>query len=115
MKIHKIKDNDELEYRGFIFTVELIDNKAKFKFVRKHDGKKGKEFVPPTKTEMMDYAAGRGHLSSVGATAWDYYNELGWKDKNRDQVSNWKAKMISTWLKESNKIKTTATKEEMVR
>ena len=114
MKLKEIEPNEEFIFRGFVFTLTMEDNKAKFKFIRKND-KKGKEFVPPNKTEMMDYAFSRGHEALVGATAWDYYNELGWKDKNGEQVNNWKSKMIATWLKESNKRKTTVTKDEMVR
>lgn len=66
--------------------------------------KEKKAFIPPTREEMAEYAHSQGHYRSVGLDAWKYYNNLKWKDKNDKPVLNWKAKMLSTWLKDENKM-----------
>ncbi len=103
MKLIEIKD-EEFLYRGFLFKLETIDNKVKLKFIRKWDGKKKREFHPPTKEEVMTYFFDKGYESFSGIKAWEYYNELGWKDKNGKQVLNWRSKMIM-WFSEDIKRK----------
>lgn len=119
MKLQKIKPNEEFYFEGHIFSIALIEGKAKFKYIRKHDGKAKKEpkpFTPPSKDEVMTYFFDKGYESFSGSKMWDYYNELGWKDKNGEQVKNWKAKAISTWFKETNKraIKTEDAKPQLI-
>lgn len=65
--------------------------------------RKRKEFVAPSKEEMMDYAAEKGFDRSVGAQAWEYYSVADWKDAKGDQVLNWKQKMIASWFKNAQK------------
>jgi hypothetical protein len=65
--------------------------------------RKRKEFVAPSKDEMMDYAAEKGFDRSVGAQAWEYYSVADWKDAKGDQVLNWKQKMIASWFKNAQK------------
>jgi len=65
--------------------------------------RKRKEFVAPSKEEMMDYAAEKGFDRGVGAQAWEYYSVADWKDAKGDQVLNWKQKMIASWFKNAQK------------
>jgi uncharacterized protein YdaU (DUF1376 family) len=65
--------------------------------------RKRKEFVAPSKEEMMDYAAEKGFDRSIGAHAWEYYSVADWKDAKGDQVLNWKQKMIASWFKNAQK------------
>ena len=65
--------------------------------------RKRKEFIAPSKEEMMDYAAEKGFDPSVGAQAWEYYSVADWKDAKGDQVLNWKQKMIASWFKNAQK------------
>lgn len=65
--------------------------------------RKRKDFVAPSKEEMMDYAAEKGFDRSVGAQAWEYYSVADWKDAKGDQVLNWKQKMIASWFKNAQK------------
>lgn len=65
--------------------------------------RKRKDFVAPSKEEMMSYAAEKGFDPSVGAQAWEYYSVADWKDAKGDQVLNWKQKMIASWFKNAQK------------
>ena len=104
MKPKEIKLNEEFIISNFVFIADIQDSKLKFKFVRKHDGK-AKGFVIPTQHEVMEYFFQKGYESLTGATAWDYYNELSWKDSNGKEIKNWRAKMLSVWMKPENKRK----------
>jgi len=59
-----------------------------------------KEFIPPTLDEMKEYCTAKGYNESIGERAFNYYEELGWKDKDGKQVKNWKLKLISVWFKD---------------
>lgn len=115
MKIHKIKDNEELEYRGFIFTVELIDNKARFKFVRKHDGKVKKvklDSVPaPLEADVRKYAIDNGYNPDFMWERMKGYIAAEMKDSHGNHVRNWKLKLNQVWFKPEHKIKQELTKE----
>jgi len=104
-KIKELLPNEEFVFQGYVFTAYLEDSKVKFKLLRKHDKKVKKGFDPPTLIEVKKYFEEKGYSSDAAKTAFDYYTELGWKDGNGKQILNWKAKMISVWFKEQNKIK----------
>lgn len=77
--------------------------------------KKGKEeFVAPSLDEVKDYFVAKGHRSDVGETAYKYYNENNWHDRNNEPVVNWKLKMISVWMKDETKITEVAKQSKMV-
>ena len=57
----------------------------------------------PTMEEFKKYCKQKGYIEHIGETAWNYYNNLGWKDKNGNQVKNWKNKLIENWFKEIHK------------
>ena len=61
-------------------------------------------FVPPTLEEVKSYFKENGYKEETAITAFKYYDVSDWKDKNNNQVKNWKQKMISVWFKEENKI-----------
>lgn len=65
--------------------------------------RKRKDFVAPSKEEMMSYAAEKGFDPSIGAQAYEYYSVADWKDAKGDQVLNWKQKMIASWFKNAQK------------
>lgn len=70
---------------------------------KENSKRKRKDFVAPSKEEMMSYAAEKGFDPSVGAQAWEYYSVADWKDAKGDQVLNWKQKMIASWFKNAQK------------
>ena len=104
-KIKEINEGEEFIFKGYVFTCSIVDGKAKFKLIRKHEGKPSKTFIPPTIDEVKGYFKEKGYSEEGAKTAFDYYTELGWKDGNGKKILNWKAKMISVWFKEQNKIK----------
>lgn len=65
--------------------------------------RKRKDFVPPSREEMMDYCQEKGYDRSLGAQAYEYYSVADWKDAKGDQVLNWKQKLIASWLKNAQK------------
>lgn len=67
--------------------------------------KKRVEFTPPTIEEVTTYFVEKGYSKHTAETAFNYYQNLEWKDSNNKQVVNWKSKMIAVWMKEENKIK----------
>lgn len=52
-------------------------------------------YIIPTLQEVEDYITAKGY-NVVAHTFFDYYEALGWKDKNGKEVKNWKLKLL-TW------------------
>lgn len=81
-------------------------NKLKHKQNKKESIKKKVEFIPPTLEEVQAYCLERNN--DVDARKFfDYYSATDWKDKNGEQVKNWKLKIISVWEKKIEKPKQT--------
>ena len=60
------------------------------------NAKKTKSFKAPTLQEIEAYCIER--KNNVDAKRfYDYYSSANWKDKNGNQVINWKQKMIASW------------------
>ena len=51
--------------------------------------------IIPSLQEVEDYITAKGY-NVVAHTFFDYYEALGWKDKNGKEVKNWKLKLL-TW------------------
>jgi len=64
---------------------------------------KQKNFIPPTKEEVIEYFIEKGFDQKVATKAFDYYNVADWKDSKGNQVLNWKQKMQAVWMKDENK------------
>lgn len=62
----------------------------------------------PTIEDFKNYCKQKGYIEHIGETAWNYYENNNWKDKNGTQVSNWKNKLINNWFKEIHKVETTS-------
>lgn len=63
-----------------------------------------KAFMPPLLGEVEAYFQEKGYTNESAVRAWHYYEELDWIDSNGKPIQSWKGKMISTWMKEENKI-----------
>lgn len=61
-------------------------------------------FVAPTLEEVKSYFKENSYKEETAITAFNYYASNDWKDKNNNQVKNWKQKMVGVWFKEENKI-----------
>ncbi len=72
---------------------------------------KKEKFVAPLLEEVKEFFSTNGFKSEVGKTAFDYYNEAGWKDSRGKAIQNWKQKMRGVWFKEENKIVASASKQ----
>lgn len=75
---------------------------------RKGKEKKGKEIkeedAPPTLLDFKKYCVERGYHENIGETAFYYYQNMNWIDKEGNAVKNWKNKLNNVWFKEDNKI-----------
>jgi hypothetical protein len=65
-----------------------------------------KKFTPPEYSEFALYFTEKGFPEPLARRVYDYYTELDWKDANGKAVKNWKAKVLSVWMKEESKTKT---------
>ena len=71
-------------------------------------------FVPPTLEEIKEYCLQR--RNNVDAKRfYDYYNEGDWKDKNGNQIKNWKQKMIANWEKNADKKPNISERQEYIK
>ena len=66
---------------------------------------KNDSFVPPTPSEVAEYALTLGYLVN-GKAFCDWYGENDWYDKNNKLVRNWKSKVSKVWCRETNKLET---------
>jgi len=62
-----------------------------------------KEFVPPSREEVIEFFEERGYKKEAAIKAYDYYNVSNWVDKEGKPVKNWKRKMINVWFKDENR------------
>lgn len=76
------------------------ERKKEIKEIKKVN-KESKPFAPPSIDEVVKFFEENGYMN--GDKAWNYYNDGDWKDKNGDQVNNWKQKMRMVWFKDENK------------
>lgn len=63
------------------------------------------EFIPPTLEEMKEYFKERGYSLHTAETAFHYYKNLDWHDKDGNKIVSWKSKVSAVWMKEENKVK----------
>lgn len=66
---------------------------------------KNDSFVPPTPSEVSEYALTLGFLVN-GKTFCDWYGENDWYDRNNKLVRNWKSKVSKVWCRDDNKLET---------
>lgn len=66
---------------------------------------KNDSFVPPTPSEVAEYALTLGYQVN-GKTFTEYYGDNDWYDKNNKLVRNWKSKVSKVWCRETNKLET---------
>jgi hypothetical protein len=79
-------------------VANVADSKSKSKSKSKNEIKNESEikneFTPPTLQQVKDYYIEKGYQDSPN-TFFDYYDASNWKDKDGEQVKNWKQKAIS--------------------
>ncbi|GAP70585.1 hypothetical protein BA6E_12517 [Bacteroidales bacterium 6E] len=68
-----------------------------------NEEKKKIRFTPPTVEEVKNYFVEKGYSPEQGEKAFNYYSVANWKDRNGDQVKNWKQRMIANWFKPESK------------
>lgn len=84
--------------------IDIDKDNDKDKEIEKEDKKKiikKKNFVAPTKEEVIDYAKKKDRLDLVD-NFYDYFTEGHWVDSLGNKVKNWKQKFI-TWMNKNPK------------
>ena len=71
---------------------------------RNNKGAKNKKLIIPTIEEVKQYFKEAGYSEESAITAFDYYTDLDWHDKNDNPVLNWKMKMRTVWFKDEHKL-----------
>ena len=107
IKYSESRRNNKLKKNISSTYVKHMENENENEDINKDDNNKGKpkksKFIPPSVDEVVKFFEDNGYTN--GDKAWNYYNDGDWKDKNGDQVSNWKQKMRMVWFKDENKKK----------
>lgn len=64
-------------------------------------------FIPPTIEQVIEYCdliRKRDGYDLNPKKIYNYYNDSNWVDSRKNQVKNWKTKILNNWCKEENKI-----------
>ena len=86
---------------------ELVRNASKVKISKVKESKDIiEEFIIPKIEEVENYFFENGYRKDVAKKAWNYYNNLNWKNSKGKKVVNWKNTVMNNWFTEENKIKT---------
>jgi hypothetical protein len=86
---------------------ELVRNASKVKISKVKESKDiVEEFIIPSVEEVENYFFENGYRKDVAKKAWNYYNNLNWKNSKGKKVLNWKNTVMNNWFTEENKIKT---------
>lgn len=63
---------------------------------------KTKSVQKPTLTQVEDFFIEKGSTTEQAKKAFDYYEVADWHDAKGKPVKNWKQKMLSVWINNSN-------------
>ena len=84
------------------------------KETKKKTTKKNNIFIAPTLEDVILYFQEKGYNQEIATKAFNYYSGADWKDRNNNQVLNWKSKMQNNWFSDEYKIKPESEKVEYV-
>ena len=62
-------------------------------------------FMPPIVEDVLNYFDENGYSKEAATKAFNYYNNLGWKNSKGNQVLNWKNTMLNNWFTPQNEKK----------
>lgn len=97
MQVHSNSKTDAMQ-NDAIKVKESKGNKKEKK------GEEKKAFIPPALEDVKIYFREKGYTEDSAIRAWEYYESNDWKDRNQNQVLNWKQKVIAVWFKDENKL-----------
>ena len=63
------------------------------------------KFIPPVLEDVIIYFDENGYSKEAATKAFNYYNNLGWKNSKGNQVLNWKNTMLNNWFTPQNEKK----------
>ena len=63
------------------------------------------KFISPTLEDVIIYFDENGYSKEAATKAFNYYNNLGWKNSKGNQVLNWKNTMLNNWFTPANEKK----------
>ena len=88
-------------------------NTRNITYIEKTIEKKKKEFIPPTRQEVYEYAQEQNNLE-LADKFYDWYNSTNWRDKNNKRIKNWKNKFLIWIRRNDEKQKQVADNTKMV-
>ena len=89
--------------RGFISAAMDLRGDRDESWHEQSGGKK--DFEPPTVEEVIEFFKSKDFPEQLAREFHEYYALGDWKDKNGNQVKQWKQKAVSVWLKSDRKEK----------
>lgn len=90
---------NNIEYMSNITNNNKEIKNNKLFFTKKVEKKS--VFIKPTLEEVQEYCKRRNNKVDA-KKFYDYYEVNDWKDKNGNDVKNWKQKMIANWENQKN-------------
>jgi hypothetical protein len=108
----KIKENEQFEMGGQVFSYIMENNSIKLKSQGLvGSGKTKPSFIPPTLQMVKDYFKEKGYTESAAIKFFNSYEagEPTWHDSNGKPVKAWKQKAVNVWFVDNNKIKAEGT------
>jgi len=83
----------------------IKESKVKESKVNKRKLKEEVVFIPPVLNDVLVYFDENGYSKEAATKAFNYYNNLGWKNSKGNQVLNWKNTMLNNWFTPQNEKK----------
>ena len=96
------------DYQGSEETQDTTLSKRKLPTIEERKNEKknsNSKFIPPVLEDVIIYFDENGYSKEAATKAFNYYNNLGWKNSKGNQVVNWKNTMLNNWFKDENKKK----------
>ena len=81
--------------------MQCDSNASKVKEIKVKEIKEKKVFKP-TLSQVEDFFLEKGSTTEQAKKAFDYYEVADWHDAKGKPVKNWKQKMLSVWINNSN-------------
>ena len=82
--------------------IPISENRKENNKINNNINNKYNKGVKPTLSQVEDFFLEKGSTTEQAKKAFDYYEVADWHDAKGKPVKNWKQKMLSVWINNSN-------------
>jgi hypothetical protein len=82
--------------------IPISENRKENNKINNNINNKYNKGVKPTISQVEDFFLEKGSTTEQAKKAFDYYEVADWHDAKGKPVKNWKQKMLSVWINNSN-------------